>query len=42
VGVGDLLRQEIQKGTELGRESEAVMKAGGASRPLSTACVCIR
>jgi hypothetical protein len=28
VGVGDLLRQEIIKGTELGRKAEGVMKAG--------------
>jgi hypothetical protein len=29
VGVGDLLRKEINKGTPLGRRAEEVMKAGG-------------
>lgn len=32
VGVGDLLRKEIQKGTVLGQRAEEVMKAGGALR----------
>lgn len=39
VGVGDLLRQEILKGTELGKESEAVMKAGGSFLSLSHAII---
>jgi adenylate kinase family enzyme len=30
VGVGDLLRKEIRKGTPLGGRAEEVMKSGGA------------